>query len=296
MNAGALQVRRLSPDLAWRACAGEEGIGVVKALLRPDERCFMFFDSCRAEAYEPLLAAVAQDLGRDLYMTIDAADDEGWALYEQLGFVANRRESEYLIATDPHVTGLVGVETPRGFVLLRADQVAEDRLRVLDDTLRQDVPGTDGWRWDEAGFHEETFDSPSFDPTTYLIAIEQTSGDYAGLVRVWNNPVAPRLGLIAVVQRYRRRELAKALLARSFGLLHERGKTEVSAEVDDTNVASTSLLRSLGARRTGGSIELIRHGNKSDSDRPPEPGSPGGRLTANETPEPARDAGSGSAS
>jgi ribosomal protein S18 acetylase RimI-like enzyme len=258
MTSAVVQVTRVSPDLAWRACAGEEAIGVVKALVRPDERCFVFFDSCRAEAYEPLLAAVAQDVRSDLYVTVDEADDEGRALYGQLGFEVNRRESEYLIPTDPQVTGLVGVETPRDFVLAGADQVAEDRLRVLDDTLRQDVPGTDGWKWVEAGFREETFDSPSFDPTTYLIAIEQTSGDYAGLVRVWNNPVAPRLGLIAVVPRYRRRGLAKALLARTFGHLHERGKTEVSAEVDDTNVASTSLLIALGARRTGGSIELIK--------------------------------------
>jgi ribosomal protein S18 acetylase RimI-like enzyme len=253
-----LQVRRLSPDLAWRAFAGEEKVGVVKALLRPDERCFVFFDSCRAEAYEPLLAAVRRELGCDLYVTVDEADDEGRALYERLGFVVNRRESEYLIPTAPQVTGLGGVEGPRGFVLIGANQVAEDRLRVLDDTLRQDVPGTDGWRWDEAGFREETFASPSFDPTTYLIAIEKTSGDYAGLVRVWNNFMGPRLGLIAVVPRYRRRGLAKALLARAFGVLHERGQTQVSAEVDDTNVASTSLLEALGARRTGGSIELIK--------------------------------------
>jgi ribosomal protein S18 acetylase RimI-like enzyme len=78
------------------------------------------------------------------------------------------------------------------------------------------------------------------------------------LVRVWNNFMGPRLGLIAVVPRYRRRGLAKALLARAFGVLHERGQTEVSAEVDDTNVASTSLLEALGARRTGGLVELIK--------------------------------------
>jgi ribosomal protein S18 acetylase RimI-like enzyme len=258
MDSAVVQVTRLSPDLAWRAFAGEEGVGVVKALLRPDERCFVFFDACRTEAYGPLLAAVGRELGRDLYATVDEADDEGRALYEQLGFEVNRRESEYLIPTDPQVTGLRGVEEPPGFTFVDADQVREDRLRVLDDTLRQDVPGTAGWRWDAAGFREETFDSPSFDPTTYLIAIEQTSGDYAGLVRVWNNPVAPRLGLIAVVPQYRRRGLARALLARAFGLLHERGKTEVSAEVDDTNVASTSLRIALGARRTGGSIELIK--------------------------------------
>jgi ribosomal protein S18 acetylase RimI-like enzyme len=261
MNAAVLQVRRLLPDLAWGAFIGEEGVGVVKALLRPDERCFVVFDACRAEASEPLLAAVALEVGRDLYVTVDEADDEGRALYERLGFVVNRRESEYLIPTDPEATGLGGVETPPGFVFVGADQVAEDRLRVLDDTLRQDVPGTDGWRWDKAGFREETFDSPSFDSTTYLIAIERTSGDYAGLVRVWKNFMGPRLGLIAVVPRYRRRGLAKALLARAFRIIHERGQTQVSAEVDDTNVASVSLLRSLDARRTGGSIELIRHGN-----------------------------------
>ena len=272
MDSAVVQVTPLPPDLAWRAFAGEEGVGVVRALLRPDERCFVFFDACRTEAYGPLLAAVGRALGRDLYATVDEADDEGRALYEQLGFVVNRRESEYLIPTDPQVTGLCGVEEPPGFVLVGADQVAEDRLRVLDDTLRQDVPGTDGWRWDEAGFREETFGSPSFDPATYLVAIEQTSGDYAGLVRVWNNFLGPRLGLIAVVPRYRRQGLAKALLARAFAVLHERGKTEVSAEVDDTNVASTSLLEPLGARRTGGSIELVRHRNESDSEPPPEPG------------------------
>jgi ribosomal protein S18 acetylase RimI-like enzyme len=256
MDAAVVQVRRLSPDLAWRAFAGEEGVGVAKASLRPDERCFVSFDSCRAEAHEPLVAAVAQELGRDLYLTVDEADGEGRALCELVGFEVNRRESEYLIPTDPEATGLRGVESPPGFVLVRADQVAEGRLRVLDDTLRQDVPGTDGWRWDEAGFREETFDSPSFDPTTYLIAVEHMSGEYAGLVRVWNNFLGPRLGLIGVVPRYRRRGLAKALLARAFGVLYERGQPQVSAEVDDTNVASTSLLNALGARRTGGSIEL----------------------------------------
>jgi hypothetical protein len=39
------------------------------------------------------------------------------------------------------------------------------------------------------------------------------------------------------------------LPARAFGVLHEHGKTEVTAEVDDTNAASTSLLLRLGARQ-----------------------------------------------
>lgn len=252
------KVTRTSPGLVWRALDGDENIGVAEAFVRPDERCFVFFASCRADAYGPLLAAVAEELGHDLYVTVDEADFEARDLHEQLGFVVHRRESEYLIPTDPEVTGLRGVEAPPGFVLVCADQVQGDRLRVLDDTLRQDVPGTDGWRWTEAGFREETFDSPDFDPAIYLVSIEKSSDEYAGLVRVWNKQNGPRLGLIAVLPPYRRRGLAKVLLARVFDVLDERGKTDVSAEVDETNVASTSLLEALGARRTGGSIELVR--------------------------------------
>ena len=35
----------------------------------------------------------------------------------------------------------------------------------LDNTLRQDVPGINGWQGNRAGFREEMEDSPPFDPT-----------------------------------------------------------------------------------------------------------------------------------
>jgi ribosomal protein S18 acetylase RimI-like enzyme len=56
---------------------------------------------------------------------------------------------------------------------------------------------------------------------------------------------------------YRRRGLARSLLAQAFGVLHERGRTEVVAEVDVGNRASSSLLTGLGARPTGGFVELV---------------------------------------
>ena len=59
------------------------------------------------------------------------------------------------------------------------------------------------------------------------------------------------------MREYRRRGLASALLARAFRVLHERGRTDVTAEVDDTNMASRSLMVRLGARRNGGSLEVI---------------------------------------
>lgn len=257
VSAGEPRVLRVSSELAWTAHVGGEKVGSARVLVRPDERAFVFFDSCRSEAYEPLLAAVAGELRRDVYVTVDEVDDPALRLYEQLGFVVNRRESHYLIPTDPDVTGLRGVEAPSGFLFVRADEVEEARLRALDDALRQDVPGTEGWSWDEAGFREE-FEAHSFDPATYLVAVDEATGDYAGIVRVWQNPVLPRLGLVAVLPRHRRRGLAKALLAPVFAVLHERGQAEVSTEVDDTNVASRSLVVGLGARRAGGSVELVR--------------------------------------
>jgi ribosomal protein S18 acetylase RimI-like enzyme len=232
-------------------------VGTARALVRPDSRCFVFFDSCRADASEPLLTAVAESVGLDIYASADEADNEQLAAYLRLGFEVSRREGLYLIPTSPDATGLVNARVPAGLAVISAGNADEDRLRLLDDALRQDVPGADGWRWDVAGFHQETF-SPAFDPATYLVATEHASGEYAGLVRVWNDPEGPQLGLIAVLPRHRRRGLARALIAQAFDVLHERGKTEVTADIDDTNVASISLLTSLGGHRTDGSIELIK--------------------------------------
>jgi ribosomal protein S18 acetylase RimI-like enzyme len=241
----------------WRLRDDEHIVGTVKALVRPDERCFVFFDSCRADAYQPLLAAAAESVQRDLYVCVDEADSGQLASYLPLGFEVCRREGAYLVPTSPDVTGLGDASLPPGLAVISAEDADEDRLRLLDDALRQHVPGADGWRWDAPGFHEETF-CPAFDPATYLVAVAQAGGEYAGLLRVWNNPEGPLLGLIAALPGYRRRGLARALIAQAFAVLRERGTTEVTAEIDDANVASISLFAGLGARRTGGSVELIR--------------------------------------
>src|SRR5262249_18835871 len=129
--------------------------------------------------------------------------------------------------------------------------------RRLDDALRQDVPGSEGWQWDAGDFRAETF-GPFFDPATYLVAVDRASGEYAGLVRIWRNRAGPRLGLIATLAPYRRRRVARALLGQAFAVLAARGDTSVTCELDDTNVASVSWLTGLGARRYGGNAELIR--------------------------------------
>jgi ribosomal protein S18 acetylase RimI-like enzyme len=258
----------------WVAHRGEVTIGRAAALVRPDSRCFVAFGACHAGAYRPLVEAIAQHLRRELYTEIGDTDVAALQRLVDLGFVVNRREHIYTVPTDPASTGLAEVVVPVGFEVLTADRVREDRLRHLDDELRQDVPGTDGWRWDPRGFRKETYDALDFDAATYLVAIERATGRYAGLVRVWNRPGGPRLGLIGVGRGYRRRGLARGLLARVLGVLHQRGEPEVTGEVDTTNAGSNRLLTGVGARRTGGYLELIRPWPAA-----PPPGRPPGAST-----------------
>ncbi len=251
--AAAVRIVRASPGLVWRAYHANQLAGAVRAFLRPDNRWFVAFEDGRGDSYRSLLAAVAGNLGADLYATADDRDDEGLDRLARLGFTVHRRESSYVIPVGPAAAG-----EPPGIVIISAADADEDDLRRLDDTLRQDVPGMAGWTWDPGDFREETFDSAEFDPATYLVAVDVDSGRYAGLVRIWNSPGRPRLGLIGVTRPYRRRGLARALLARAFGVLHQRGQEAVTAEADDANTASRSLLLGLGARREGGSVEFIR--------------------------------------
>ncbi|MGD0604894.1 MAG: GNAT family N-acetyltransferase [Streptosporangiaceae bacterium] len=257
MAAAALTVSRMRSALTWRAVDGDLIAGEVRARLRPDNRWFLYFDTWRADAWAPLADAVARDLGRDLYVTLEDAEYEALDACAEAGFAVHRRGSFYRIPADPAVTGLAGAVLPAGFDVLSAADADITRLRRLDDALRQDVPGCQGWRWDARQFRAETFSS-FFDPATYLVAVDWASGEYAGLVRIWRNRAGPRLGLMAVLAPYRRRGVARALLGQAFAVLAGQGATSVTGEVDDTNVASVSLLTGLGARRYGGNVELIR--------------------------------------
>ncbi|MDQ3381070.1 MAG: GNAT family N-acetyltransferase [Actinomycetota bacterium] len=186
----------------------------------------------------------------DVYCTVDASEIDA---YLALGFEVHRREGTYGVPIRSE-----RVDAPQGVVFVHADEVDETTLRLLDNELRQDVPGTDGWQWDEADFREETYEAADFDPTTYLVAHDGETDQWVGIVRVWMKQPTPRLGFVGVRRPYRRRGIARALLGEVFARLHERGICEVSTEIDETNTASRALLEGLGARRTGTTVELIR--------------------------------------
>ena len=254
-----LRVVRVHPGLTWRAFDGTDAVGAVRARLMPDSRWRIGFELCRDDAYRPLLEAVAAGVGgADLYLNAGENDTESQSRFASLGFVVNRREGYYRNPTDPAITGLVKAEPPAGVVFISAIDADEDDLRLLDDALRQDVPGCEGWVWDPVDFREETFDSPDFDPATYVVAVDSDSARYIGLTRVWVGRGMPRLGLVSVLPPYRRRGLARAMLGRVFGVLHERGKAEVTYEIDDLNEASLGLLTGAGGRRVNGIVEFVK--------------------------------------
>jgi ribosomal protein S18 acetylase RimI-like enzyme len=258
MTSSDIRITRPASTATWRALAGGEVVGEAHAMLRPDRRWYLSVDGWIAAAFPVLVSAVTDDLGQDLYTMVDEEDEAGLRNWEAAGFTVLRREHNYQVPTGPGGTRSAGAALPAGISLISADAVDEDGLRALDDVLRQDVPGADGWVSDPQEFHEYTFDDRHFDPATYLVAVDDVNQAYAGLARVWNNPGHPRLGLIGVTPGYRRRGLAKVLLAAVFAPLCDRGIGEVTAEVDAANTASNALLRGIGARRIGGSIELVR--------------------------------------
>ena len=140
MAAAALAISRMRPALTWRALDGDLVAGEVSARLRPDNRWFLYFDTWRADACPPLADAVARELGRDLYVTLEDAEYDALDACAEAGFAVHRRESYYRIPVDPAVTGLAGAVLPTGLDVLSAAGADITRLRRLDDALRQDVP------------------------------------------------------------------------------------------------------------------------------------------------------------
>ena len=248
-----------SPEpMLWTAKRDGQRAGWLRALARPDQRCFLHPRDCDRDAYNLLIGAALRTVQHDVHIEVDEGDTDAQGDLRARGFVVNRVEDHYVLPTDPATTRLAESTMPAGFAILSAAHADLDRWRELDDTLRQDVPGTAGWRNDPETFVEQTLDDPEFDPATYLLAVEQPSGQYVGLVRVWITTSGPRLGLIGTLSSHRRRGLGRALIAEAFGVLHHRGQTSATCEVDQSNNASQRLMTSMGARHDGTTVELVR--------------------------------------
>jgi ribosomal protein S18 acetylase RimI-like enzyme len=241
----------------WHALVDDEVAGKAHVVRRPDRRYFVAIDAWQNEVFDALLDAVIDDLPHELSTIAGEEDDEELARWTRRGFDVRRREDEYEIRMDDPDRHLM--PPPPGYRLVSAADADIEDLRRLDDELRQDVPGTRGWVNDPDEFLEQMVRSPLFNPATSLVAVEEATGAHAGLVRVLVAPRWAKLGLAGVRRGHRRRGLGRALVATAFRPLRDAGVRLVLAEADATNEPARALLAGFGARRTGGTIELVRN-------------------------------------
>lgn len=244
----AVQITRITPGL-WHALDDDRVTGRGEAITRPDGRVFLSVDAWHRSVFDQLARTMLTALPQPLHTVADETDHELVAGWQRAGLTIRRREWEYVVPTDPRVTG--AAVAPPGITI----EPAEDGpLRELDRVIRAEVDETVGWQEMPA----EVMVRPAGDTSTYTVAAE--NGQYVGLLRVVQMTRLPRIGLIAVRASRQRRGVARALLNHALGVLHRAGIETASAEVTETNVAATALFEGIGARRASSTVELVRHG------------------------------------
>jgi ribosomal protein S18 acetylase RimI-like enzyme len=253
MGEHAVAVMRIS-DRHWHALDDDQVVGRGEASRRPDGRLFLSIDAWHDPVFDQLAAAMLADLPKPLYTVVDEADIDLLLQWERAGFAPRRREWEYVVPTDPQITGLGSALPPPGVTIIPVGEAEEAPLRALDGLIRDEVEATTGWQEMPAEILSHPDGSRPIDPAKYAIAA--FADEYVGLVRLAPLPRQPRIGLIAVRSHLRRRGIARALLAEVLGSAHRRGILTASADVNQSNGSAIALFEGAGARRTSSNLEL----------------------------------------
>lgn len=234
------------------------GLADLRTHVRPDGRCIVWPDGQWTADQAHAAATLAAARRTSLLTTIDAGSTSELVALERAGFKKARYENVVEADLTTAVDALVDAALPDGIIVRSAGEVDVDDLRLLDDELRDDVPGTSGWRSSPAEFREDTFDDRAYHPRTYLVAMIEDRGELIGLVRVWMNVPGPRIGMIGVTSRHRGLGIASALLAQVLREVQALGASQATSEYDVTSLASAALFAKVGARSVGSRIECER--------------------------------------
>ncbi len=246
------------PGWRWLARRDGQAVGAVLAQERPDLRTFLSYAGDDLAALRPLTEAAARHLGGRLHTMADEAECGRLAALRTAGFETEMVSERFVIPFERAIAAVDRAWVPSGMSIRPADEVDEDRLFTLDNTLRQDVPGSDGWRGDRQWFREELAESPPFDPSAYLVGMDDRNGEYAALLRIWRNPDGPRLGLIGVVRQYRNTTIAAALLRQGLRAAAGWGHEHLVTETSPDNPVTYQRMARLGAESRGRFLQLVR--------------------------------------
>jgi len=243
-------------DGQWHVLEDDLVVGRGHSMRRPDGRLFISIDAWRRAAFDRLAEAMLADLPAPLYTVVDEADTELTADWQRAGFIVRRREWEFVIPTDPLITGLAAARPPSGVRIVPGGEADQDLLRALDRAIREEVEAGAGWQSMPAEIRPRPRGVTIAGPAQYAVAA--ASDRYLGLLRLVTATRRPRIGLIAVLAGEHRRGIARALLSHVLGTLHLSGTAAASAEADESNKAALALLEGIGGRRTGSNLELAR--------------------------------------
>jgi GNAT superfamily N-acetyltransferase len=233
-------------------------IEAVTTSLRPDERLFLKFSRRDLATWPALIEAVVGALGRGVHTFVDTTDNDAVAALMESGFETELVQERFRIRFAEALARVERAWVPDGFRLRPADAVDRDRLFTLDNTLRQDLLGCEGWRGDRDLFREELADSPPFDPDAYPVAIDERNGEYVGLARAWRNADGPRFGLLGVLRQYRNTPVAAALLKQALEAASEWGHDDFVTDTSPTNVIVHPRLKRLGGEPIGRFLQMVR--------------------------------------
>jgi GNAT superfamily N-acetyltransferase len=251
----AIVVTRVA-DGQWHVLEDDLVVGRGHCVRRPDGRLFVCIDAWQSAAFDRLAEAMLADLPAPLYTVVAEADLELTAAWQRAGFATRRREWEFVVPTDPHVTGLEALLPPSGVRIVPIGEADEGLIRDLDRAIREEVEAGIGWHAMPAQLHPRPGRATVLDPSRYVVAA--ATDLYLWLARLATANRQPRFGLVAVRVGERRRGIARALLSHLLGTLYRSGVTAASAEVDESNKAALALFDAVGGRRMGSNLELAR--------------------------------------
>lgn len=233
------------------ALRGDETVASLTAVLRPDQRAFVSLLGF-TDAFAPLIRTLrAQQGGLPLYANCSEFDSAHADTLRRLGFRVELTFDRFRVGFREAISALARVSDATGWSIESAASLEPDRLFALDNSLRQLVPGTDGWIGNKALFVSEITTDPAFDPAAYLVGREDRTGEYGGLIRIWRNPPGPKLGMIGVLPPHRRTLLGPTLLKAGLLAASRWGHEHFVTETATTNRHIHHRLTDIGATRVG---------------------------------------------
>ncbi|KRD19983.1 MULTISPECIES: GNAT family N-acetyltransferase [unclassified Streptomyces] len=254
LGENAVLITRVA-ERQWHALDDDLVVGRGHAGHRPDGRLFVSVDAWHGAVFDRLAEAMLAELPSPLYTVVDEADVELTAGWRRAGFTVRRREWEYVVPTDPRVTGLDAVLPPVGVTIVPAGQADERLLRAADRAIRDEVEAAVGWQSMPAEVVHLPAGDTIGDPSKYAVAAAPDR--YLGLIRVVT-AIRPRIGLVAVRAGDQRRGIARALLAHALRAQHRSGFAAAWTEVHESNRAASALFEGVGARPVSSNLELVR--------------------------------------